>query len=478
MKTKLLLSSMTLASLLLCSCHEKGAIPLDPTPPRHITQAARLHLSIHPSNGVTLRSATQDPMNEIRSLRLLFYNAQSAQLEHIREVHIGSSEQLNNIAVDLPKAAYKLVAIGNPTPSIAALTQVGAPLTHLTEPHTLSSPDIYSIEDNNHQVNTVLMTPEQGPVEVPESSFTPRNAPTVGAISMKLEPAVARILVYGTPEVKQGKRGVAAAQFVLSNLPTKVAIIRPLGLLANGTAERVGDASEPRNRYASGSLFTAWQGATPSTLVGLINQHTTLPASSYWAVVAEDLSRAQASISAPNYSKEAVLPPQAYIEGATPCLILSFPYVPANLELTGNEGWVSFEGQHYTETSFKQFIAPRAVVPNTRLAAAIQRASLSTDSFDTAFDKEGIKFYKNALSYYVLYIRHFSDEQAPNPSSAGRYGLVRNNEYRLKLRSISAAGSPVFPNLRSRMTPLSELHRLKAAVIVQPTITREIDVDL
>lgn len=476
MKARLLIGTMMLGAI-LHSCQDKRATPLDPTPNPH-DPLGRLHLSIEPLAKVTLRSTNQDPMQEILSLRLLFYNSQSATLEHVRELKVTNPEQLKHIDIQLPPADYKLVAIGNPSRSILKLTQIGASLTKLTTPNKLTSDELYTLTSPSNRVTSVVMTPDQGPVTVSATSFSRQNGSKDNAISLRLEPAVSRILAYGNPEVRGGKRGHAPAQFVLNSLPAQVSILRPLGILASGVQEVSGDGSDPRNRYAAGGLFSAWQTGTPSSLEGIVAHHKALPQESYWATVAQDLGHAQGSIMGPNYAKEAVLPAQAYLEGATPCIVLAFPYIPSGMELIGDEGWVSFEGEHYSETKFKKIVSGSSSTENTRLIQAIRDASLSESSFQKAFDVSGIKFYKNAISYYVIYIRHFSDEQAPELNSAGRYGLVRNNEYRLKIRTISTPGSAIFPNLSKRMKPLSERHHLNAAVAVQPTITREIDVDL
>ena len=71
--------------------------------------------------------------------------------------------------------------------------------------------------------------------------------------------------------------------------------------------------------------------------------------------------------------------------------------------------------------------------------------------------------YLEGVCYYSVPIRHFNDEELGYDSSdkffedfdnangytsahLGRYGVVRNNWYNLKIRSISGPGSPVVPN--------------------------------
>ena len=81
-----------------------------------------------------------------------------------------------------------------------------------------------------------------------------------------------------------------------------------------------------------------------------------------------------------------------------------------------------------------------------------------------------IKFYDDGYCYYRVLIRHFNDEdnQTPWNSAAsmsdnttavvyggdagkylGRYGVVRNNWYNIKITSVTHVGSPIIPELTS-----------------------------
>ena len=58
----------------------------------------------------------------------------------------------------------------------------------------------------------------------------------------------------------------------------------------------------------------------------------------------------------------------------------------------------------------------------------------SIESGDMAFNATGI-------NYYYPLIRHFENEQQPENMAYGRYGVVRNNVYKLTLNSISGPGT-------------------------------------
>ena len=62
----------------------------------------------------------------------------------------------------------------------------------------------------------------------------------------------------------------------------------------------------------------------------------------------------------------------------------------------------------------------------------------------------GLNFYLDGISYYGVPIRHFDNVQSPVPAPGqfgyGRYGVVRNNYYKLTVNSITGPGSPTIPD--------------------------------
>ncbi|MCD8164925.1 MAG: fimbria major subunit [Bacteroides sp.] len=62
-----------------------------------------------------------------------------------------------------------------------------------------------------------------------------------------------------------------------------------------------------------------------------------------------------------------------------------------------------------------------------------------------------LHFYKEGQSYYSVLIRHFDDSLSSNEGFAqgvfnfGRYGVVRNNVYKMTLNKITGPGTPTIP---------------------------------
>jgi hypothetical protein len=93
-----------------------------------------------------------------------------------------------------------------------------------------------------------------------------------------------------------------------------------------------------------------------------------------------------------------------------------------------------------------------------------------------------IKFYKGGVCYYTVLIRHFNDVLASwngsLPYVYGRYGVVRNNIYKITINSIKRPGEPIVTP-PTRTNPDDELDSyLSFDVTVMPWLVRTQQVDL
>ncbi|MDO4692541.1 MAG: Mfa1 fimbrilin C-terminal domain-containing protein, partial [Porphyromonadaceae bacterium] len=274
-------------------------------------------------------------------------------------------------------------------------------------------------------------------------------------IKVTLEASLARVLVYGNPQLNGGRKGNTPARYVVSNLLNDVAPLRPLGKLVSGQDELVGDQSLKANRYASSSVWAQWQESKPQNTRGIGHFTPELYAmDNLWTSVAMTVDAYKTRLGEANlYVKESVIPPTAYLKGTVPCVILSYPYIPRGITLTDGEGWVSFRGAFYSETRFKSFITSQKY-PTDALKEAVNKAAITLESFKQAFDKEGIRYYHQGVNYYIIYIKHFG--QSTSAKAPGLYGVVRGNEYRIKLLSISEVGAPVPPIFADNLDEISE----------------------
>lgn len=458
----------SLLVLIGCRSHDMGM----PIPHVRATSSV-LHLSVRTPRRVVLRSVeAEDPMLRIKTLHFAFYTEDGQLSTEVREVKVTSPEQLKDLTLALPEGAYKLVVVANATRPLLEHIAIGRPLSGI------SGYTAYLVDDLSTETEgalDVVQLNEQGAISVPASAF----GATTPQLQVSLEPALARVLVYGEPQLPTGvQRGSAPVDYLVNGVARYTAPLRPLGMLRSGGQEVAGDGSNAADRYPSSRLYELWGNGTPTTLTEGLSYYTpemilgktdmTIPRA---ALLADEASFVTARASQAYYIRETTVPPTAYLVGSVPTVVLRFPYIPEGLSLQGNEGWCSFEGKCYAEHDLRQMIRTgKAADP--RLRAAITAAGLSEAKLSAPFESHGISFHYRGYCFYTIPIRHFNDSEAPEKTSLGRYGLVRGNEYRIHLTRILRPGAAVPPDLAHDMHPLTEEKDLRTVVHVRPIINR------
>lgn len=457
-----------LLALTSCRSHDAGM----PLPELH-PEGSILHLSISTPRSVALRGAEAvDPMQQIKTLHFAFYAEDSELVTEVREVKVTSPDQLKDLTLALPEGTYKLVVVANATPALVRETAVGRPLSAISEYRSMLVDALSTASDGSL---TIAQLNEQGAISVPASAF----GATTPQVQVTLEPALARVFVYGEPQLPTGvTRGSAPADYLVNGVARYTAPLRPLGLLRSGVKEAQGDGSNPADRYPSSRLYELWGNSIPTTLTEALAYYTpemilgktnmTIPRA---ALLADEAGIAEARTRQPYYIRETTVPPTAYLVGSIPTVVLRFPYIPAGLSLQGSEGWFSFEGKYYAEHELREMIRS-GKVEDTRLQEAIRQAGLTEEMLSASFEMHGISFHYRSYCYYTIPIRHFNDREAPEKTSLGRYGLVRGNEYRIHLTRILRPGSAVPPDLAHDLRPLTEESELHAVIRVRPVVNR------
>ena len=457
-----------LLALTSCRSHDAGMLLPELRP-----EGSVLHLSISTPRSVALRGAEAvDPMQQIKTLHFAFYAEDSQLVTEVREVKVTSPDQLKDLTLALPEGAYKLVVVANATPALVRETAVGRPLSAISEYRSMLVDALSTASDGSL---TIAQLDEQGAISVPASAF----GATTPQVQVTLEPALARVFVYGEPQLPTGvTRGSAPADYLVNGVARYTAPLRPLGLLRSGMKEAQGDGSNPADRYPSSRLYELWGNGTPTTLTEALAYYTpemilgktnmTIPRAT---LLADEGGMAEARTRQPYYIRETTVPPTAYLVGSVPTVVLRFPYIPAGLSLQGDEGWFSFEGKYYAEHELREMIRS-GKAEDTRLQEAIRQAGLTEEMLSASFEMHGISFHHRSYCYYTIPIRHFNDREAPEKTSLGRYGLVRGNEYRIHLTRILRPGSAVPPDLAHDLRPLTEESELHAVIRVRPVVNR------
>ena len=102
-------------------------------------------------------------------------------------------------------------------------------------------------------------------------------------------------------------------------------------------------------------------------------------------------------------------------------------------------------------------------------------------------EKAGISTYANGESYYIARIKHFGDVLTPwqsgvygtnNLAYLGRYGMLRNNWYELKVNSVSGPGYPSVPEVKPNTPDDEDDKYIKVSVKILKWAKRSQIVDL
>jgi len=139
----------------------------------------------------------------------------------------------------------------------------------------------------------------------------------------------------------------------------------------------------------------------------------------------------------------------------TTSVILAIDYVPAVTSIDdqvtiGGVPYFSYNGYVFTGGQLDDILSGNIDVENHPLlknmvahltAARIVYGSDFATYYNTQnFSSNQIIYHASATNYYRMPLRHFDDILQPEPMDYGRFGLVRNNVYKLTLKEVTAAG--------------------------------------
>lgn len=126
--------------------------------------------------------------------------------------------------------------------------------------------------------------------------------------------------------------------------------------------------------------------------------------------------------------------------------------------ITANVSYYFYEGAAFTHTQLIAMMNNALPWPTspTGLEAVVRAGTTITDLYldqptlpGTAVSKTSadgkLTLYKDGISYYAIKIRHFNDSESSGAMNYGRYGVVRNNVYKVNLSKVAGPGKPDIP---------------------------------
>lgn len=364
-------------------------------------------------------------------------------------------------AVKVPKIAtsdsYDVVVFFNPTEEVKGRINKGASIEDLKRFSNYDEAKVIT-------TNGIMMSNAKGLVNITGDKLyeTKEKAEEAAAnkISVQVERAVAKVFV--NPDIPATATGsIAGAKLALQGWQLDVTNLKyfPMRVMDQAIkANSVGSAaatledetadSQRVNSYAKDPNFDA-----ATTTIDANNfkylAGSTLPAF-YEAGYNDDQG---------HYVAENTMAPDAQKLRGTTLVVFKVKVTPT---IGGAEvdQYIVYKGVAYTVDDFKTRVTNSATktdeengMPSgfkTMVDGFADGTSSGVDILNGKIDEgkafkdeaSGISFYVDGVNYYHMPIRHFTNEQQAAPMQYGRYGLVRNNIYKLTINSIKNFGDP------------------------------------
>lgn len=184
------------------------------------------------------------------------------------------------------------------------------------------------------------------------------------------------------------------------------------------------------------------------------------------------------------YVTENTMKAEEQYEDVTTRVVIKCQYKPDYIVLAGiasrsttdeNSSYFIYKGRAFTPQQLQEMYNDPRTIPTSWYPEMryFREEVLVHDEFvsrclsepDEPFSEYGVDYYPNGINYYSIPIRHFENEDSPELMGHGRYGVVRNNIYRIKITGIDGPGSNKIP------APFGpddkEQGNMKATVIVE-----------
>lgn len=459
--------------------------------------------------GASLRAGEEDPTSIVKSLDLYFFSGEDAPEKRTLVSHhtFASADLKSNapLSVSLPVASYYMIAVLNSTPAIQDMLGYGVSWNKLYEPIE-GMTKLYTKEEN--KITSVVWSNDQGPIHVAESAFA-SGAPSV---QVSLTRTVSRIRLFGTPKVPQYMSIdlTNGGTFKFGNRARKTFLMRelaPLVEVSGSPMERQGDGSNFASRYAYSPGYHDIATSSESNHLSLLKDYR-IPNKSSSLFTAEALKLVPKTLEDCDISRdlyymmETTVDPNHATYYFLPSLLIGYKLYPASLDAITDfkvdEGWVSFEGRYYRGRDFTSYLkailnrnkatgSTKPVVtvpagyPQDLQAVCEEYVATQGDKMLIAaypeelypIDFKGLRYYLHSYNYYYLPIRH-----APEQEGYGHYGVVRNNDYRIEITSISDYGTPLLLKPEDHPEEYKQKQSITSTITLMPLVEHNDKVDL
>ncbi|MDO5665776.1 MAG: Mfa1 family fimbria major subunit [Bacteroidia bacterium] len=443
----------------LVACKKEGDVPNPPT-----GEKGFLSVSIAIPNDVFKATGDLDPgtpnENKVTKARVVLY-ASDAVVEAL-SLTVANGTGTNpftgadvfatgsiaptanrfvSVGKQVTKGTYSVYVFLNPNAELEAATNPGQPIGKLKE--------ALDVENLNNLIGATrdafLMANADGAVIATVDKATAAEAQDA-PVPVRVERAIGKVVLTektpgATPVIGKPNDKVTFSKWGVDILNKKYFPVRD-GVKMDGTPD---DATTPQlERYAKDPNFG------DVTAADYFNNFVADYTTNFLPTLTTDLGTA---LYAPENTMDAAFQLQKFTTSAT----IQATYTPEGY--TAGETWYLFRtasaSKYYTKSEFEGFVATPPADDTNHLpgfAAAVTAFKAAYPTFPgtaltpaqvkEAYDVHNIGVFVNSVCYYNALIRHFTDGQGSIPGGFGRYGVVRNNYYKLIINSVKGVGTP------------------------------------
>lgn len=345
------------------------------------------------------------------------------------------------------KQDYDMLILVNPTPEIREKTEKGKSVGELDLSFGIGDRNMLVGPGGVAEDHHFFMANQQGLIDVPEMELqTSQQMAEQNPKHVQVERAVSKVVMSDNMPYLPNNDEIVNLKWDLDVTNLKSFWIRKLAPLSYGPMEMPNDGSDRYDRYAidpNFAGFSAWNHGSPYGEFELLNYpHPTLTK--------------EFGMNEYAYVLENTMEAEEQRQDVTTRVVISGNYIPYFPSIATRASspinFFTFAGYTFKENDMVNYANNPSNIPEELRTLGLEQAIMDvknergTNAFTNlteSFSSGGINFYLDGLCYYTVLIRHFNDGQVPTLMGYGRYGVVRNNVYKLTLRNILGPGRPV-----------------------------------
>ena len=363
---------------------------------------------------------------------------------------VATSSRFVTVGKPVDKKEYKMVVLVNPPTSIKGAFVKGEPIGYLEEPYANEDKsltnDLYGWARDNY----FFMSNSQSYIiveitDIKKSATDAERNPK----PVLVDRGVAKIVMDATLPTLPGNDNIEDLGWGLDVTNRYSFWLRHLGKLSDGVmGEETGDGSSRYERYAIDPNFQNCSEATDNGTPPTYQQFNYLPEDAYMKL--------DNSFGGYTYALENTMDADEQYQDVTTRVVIRGRYRPADLRYNSTrDDFFTFAGNIITVEKMELYDRGYTPIPAELAALGLKEAMdavkaihplafIGSENYNlSSYSIKGLNYYLNGTCYYTVLIRHFGEDLVSTPMGYGRYGVVRNNVYKLKIKNISGIGSPI-----------------------------------